>query len=92
MYRIRIPGGQTGYVFARSVETVREALSRRKAAAELPVRENPYQEAVTMEWIAPGEDYSVLGGHGDYWLVETEQGRTGWLEIPAAPNPSLSSP
>jgi len=92
MYRIRIPDGGAGYVFARSVEPAGEPISRQKAMIPLPVREDPLLESATMEWIAAGDEFLVLGGHAGYWLVKTRQGQTGWLKIPAAANPSLSSP
>jgi hypothetical protein len=92
LYRIRVPDGSTGYVFARSLEPVVEAVSRRQATAAVPLQENPDHKAPTMAWIPRGDDFAVLGSHGDFWLVRTTEGMTGWVAVAASAGPPLSSP
>jgi murein DD-endopeptidase MepM/ murein hydrolase activator NlpD len=91
MYRILIPDGRSGYVFARSVELAGESISRQKATVSLPVRANPLRGAVAVGWIPAGDEFMVLGRYGGYWLAKTQQGETGWLEIPTETTATLSS-
>ena len=41
------------------------------------------EEAADMELIDAGDEFSILGELEGYWLVRTQHGRTGWLQIPS---------
>lgn len=85
MYRVMLPDGITGYVLARSVESIHETLELQEANSHLAVKACPAEEAAAKELIEVGDEYSVLGEFGGYLLVRTQHGSTGWLQIPSEP-------
>ena len=81
-YRVLLPDGTSGYVQADSVEPAERALENPEAADLLTVREAPADDAAAKESVGKGEAFSVLGEYKGFWLVKTNQGRTGWIQIP----------
>jgi hypothetical protein len=83
MYRVLLPDGVSGYVPARSVEPLERALQEQTAFGTLAIMEIPEGNAATIEWVATGEEFAILGHYAEYWLVRTQNGSTGWLPIPS---------
>ena len=82
MYRVLLPDGLSGYVPADSVEPAERALENPEAADSLTVKEVPVNGALAKESVGRGEAFSVLGQYKGFWLVRTNQGHTGWIQIP----------
>lgn len=80
-YRIQLPDGVSGCVPAGSVTPAEKTLHRQAAFIRQTVKETPAQDATTMEWVRPGEEFFILGRYEEYWLVRTQQGSTGWMQI-----------
>lgn len=78
-YRVRLPDGRTGYVSERDVEDIREPLRLLSAENNRPVRDLPDENYVPSGVLRPGEPIRLLARYEEFWLVETERGRTGWL-------------
>ena len=85
MYRVLLPDGITGYIPARNVESINETLELQEAHNHQAVKASPVKEAAAMELIDVGDEFSVLGEFEGYWLVRTQHGSTGWLQIPSEP-------
>ena len=85
MYRVLLPDGITGYIPARNVESISEHIELQEAHSYQAVKASPVEEAAAMELIDIGDEFSVLGEYDGYWLVRTQQGSTGWMQIPAEP-------
>lgn len=83
-YRVLLPEGRSGYVRADSMEPLTETLDLQTASLSQKIREAPRADAVVIESIGTGEEFSVLAKFEEFWLVKTPQGHRGWLEIPAA--------
>lgn len=80
-YRVLLPDNRSGYVLADSMESLEETLEHQFTSFSQAIREAPREDAAPVESIAAGEEFSVLGRFEDFWLVKTQQGNTGWLEI-----------
>jgi len=85
MYRILLPDGLSGYVPFRSIESVEETFEIQQAEIVQEVKAAPMEQAVIVEEINGGEQFSILGQFDGYWLVRTIQERLGWVAIPAVP-------
>jgi murein DD-endopeptidase MepM/ murein hydrolase activator NlpD len=83
-YRVALPDRKSGYILADRLETLNETLERHSTSMSHAVKEAPSEEAATIKSIGAGEEYSVLAKYEEYWLVKTQKGRTGWLQIPTA--------
>jgi hypothetical protein len=81
MYRVLLPDGKMGCVAARSVESVETSILQKTASVTRAVRETPLNNAATMGLIDPGEDFFVLAQFTEYWLVRTQTGLTGWMQV-----------
>lgn len=77
-FRVRLPDGTAGYVQARLVEPAERAVRRANVASGTPLRDRPSADAAVVE-TAPGGTLPVLGEFANYELVETPEGRTGWV-------------
>jgi hypothetical protein len=85
MYRILLPDGLSGYVPFHSIESAEEILEIQQAEIEQKVKAAPMEQAVIVEEINGGEEFSILGQFDGYWLVRTIQERLGWVMISAEP-------
>ena len=83
MYRVLLPDGLSGYVPADSVEPAEKAIENLEADDTLTVKENPEDDSVAKESVGRGEAFAVLGEYRGFWLVKTNQGYLGWIQIPA---------
>ena len=82
LYRVLLPNGASGYVSANSVTSAEQTLQHQTAFDIQTIKDTPTEDAPTMEWINPGEEFFILAKYEEYWLVRTQQDRTGWLQIP----------
>jgi hypothetical protein len=48
------------------------------------VKEAPHEDAAVIESVGAGEEYSVLAKYEEFWLVKTQRGSRGWLQMPTA--------
>ena len=91
-FRVRLPDGTAGYVASRLVESTRNAVRRTTVASGTPLRDRPAGDAAIIA-TASGGSLPVVGEFADYSLVETADGRTGWITTaPSAPAPPSGSP
>lgn len=81
-YRVLLPDNRSGYILAGRVEPLSDTLERHAAAFPHAIREAPIEEAATIESIGAGEEFSVLAKFEEFWLVKTQQGSRGWIQIP----------
>lgn len=82
MYRVVSPDGVTGYIPSRSVEVVDEAVEHRTASHERAIKAVPTSDSATVKRVDKGERFLVLGKFREYWMVKTQTGNTGWIQIP----------
>jgi len=87
-YRVLLPDGQAGYVPSRHVELAAETLEIQQSDAVQEVKVAPMEQAVIIEEINGGEEFSVLGQFSGYWLVRTHKEKVGWLMISTEPGSS----
>lgn len=80
-YRVRLPDGTTGYLAARLLEPARLALETTELAPGEPVRSRPggTDPSTVIEEVTTEDAVAVLGRFGDYLLVRTPAGRSGWV-------------
>ena len=83
-YRVLLPDGTSGFVYEDSLEPIDESLENLRALANQEVRETPLYDAPAKEVLGAGDTFAVLGSYDGYWLVRTNQGKTGWMSIPSA--------
>jgi murein DD-endopeptidase MepM/ murein hydrolase activator NlpD len=80
-YRVRLPDGATGYLAARLLEPAQSALETTELAMGEPVRSRPggTDPSTVIEEMTTEDAVPVLGRFGDYLLVRTPAGRSGWV-------------
>jgi len=78
-YRVRLPDGQAGFVAGRLTEEIGSPLWMERVAAAQPIQAEPLPGAPVMEEFPEGADVPVLGTFGDFLLVRSPQGRSGWM-------------
>ncbi|MDQ3070961.1 MAG: M23 family metallopeptidase [Acidobacteriota bacterium] len=79
VFKVSLPDGREGFVDARSVVAADAPLRPMRAGAAADLREGPSPEAVVITRIAAGTRLPVLAEFSGYLLVETPEGRRGWL-------------
>lgn len=82
-YRVALPDGTGGYVSARLTEDVAAPVSQTVAAADVPARSRPADQAPVVEMVAAGSSLPVLGRFDDFLLVREPSGRTAWVRADA---------
>ena len=82
-YRVRLPDGATGYLAARLLEPARLAVETTELALGEPVRSRPggTDPSTVIEEVTTEDAVAVLGRFGDYLLVRTPSGRSGWVAM-----------
>ena len=80
-YRVRLPDGTTGYLAARLLEAAQRAVETTELAPGEAVRSRPggTDPSTVIEEVTTGDAVPVLGRFGDYLLVRTSAGRSGWV-------------
>ncbi len=81
-YRVMLPDGTSGYVPARSLESIRPGLQSISTNDALTVQDSPRLEGIVKSHIESGSGIEILGRYSGYWLLETESGLIGWATIP----------
>jgi len=84
-YRVLLPDGLSGYVSSRHIELAAETLEIQQADAGQEIKAAPMENAVIVEEINGGEEFSILAQFAGFWLVRTHKEKVGWLMIPAVP-------
>jgi murein DD-endopeptidase MepM/ murein hydrolase activator NlpD len=79
MYRVLLPDGRTGYVPARRVELAQITLETQQAEISKTVKDAPMENAVVVEEIRAGEEFSILGQFEAFWLIRTSSDKLGWV-------------
>jgi peptidoglycan LD-endopeptidase LytH len=79
-YRVELPDRRTGFVTGRSVQAGIQPLSRVTLDSMEAVLERPLPGSVAMEMVAPGTSVDLLGEFGEYRMVRTGRGTTGWIK------------
>ena len=77
-YRVRTPDGSGGYLLARQLESAARPVRRELLSEPAPLRDSPLATAAVMDSVAGS--VPILGRFGPYLLIETRDGRTGWVE------------
>ena len=80
-YRVRLPDGTTGYLAARLLEPAHLAVETTHLGLGQPVLSRPDESepSTVIEETTAADSVAVLGRFGDYLLVRTSAGRSGWV-------------
>jgi murein DD-endopeptidase MepM/ murein hydrolase activator NlpD len=80
-YRVRLPDGTTGYLAARLLERAQRPVETTELALGEPVRSRPggTDPSTVIEEMTTEDAVAVLGRFGNYLLVRTPAGRSGWV-------------
>lgn len=78
-FRVALPDGSTGYVAAALTERAHQAIGRQQFAAGASLLDRPAEGAVPMDTVRAGDSLPVLGRFAGYLMVDTGEGRTGWV-------------
>lgn len=76
--RVRLPGGERGFVAASAVQRVGAPMTVVSRAGAV-LRERPTPSAVIVDSLGTDARLSVLGSYGRWLLVSTEAKREGWI-------------
>jgi peptidoglycan LD-endopeptidase LytH len=77
--RVELPDGGGGYIASRLTEPTSQPIVRRRLAAGGEVLDRPSPGAVLLDSLAAGATVPVLARFGSYLMVDSGQGRIGWL-------------
>ena len=77
--RVRLPGGESGFVTASAVQRVGAPVTVVAREAGAILRERPSPSAVVVDSLGARARLSVLGRYGRWLLVATEENREGWI-------------
>jgi len=78
-YRVRLPDGSGGYLAAAGTASAETPVARTTAARPEAVRDRPTRVAAAVDSVRSGSAVPVLGRFGEFLLVRTAHGRTGWM-------------
>jgi hypothetical protein len=77
--RVRLPGGEAGFVTATAVQRVGDPITVVSREAGVVLRERPSPAAVIVDSLDNRARLSVLGRYGRWLLVATDTRREGWI-------------
>ena len=78
-YRVHLPDGAVGYVFASQLEPARQPVREIRLAEGRALRRRPAPTAVPIDSLATDATVPVLGQFEAFLFVESPTGRTGWI-------------
>lgn len=81
-YRVLLPDTRSGYVNAEDVESLNETLGHHSTSSYHAIKEAPREDAATIESVGAGKEFAVLAKLEEFWLIKTQQGSVGWVQIP----------
>jgi len=81
-YRVRLPGGESGYLRASAVQEPAAAIGR--IVLEQPAELARRPAAPPHDVLDPGSVVAILARSERGWLVRTESGTTGWITLSPA--------
>jgi peptidoglycan LD-endopeptidase LytH len=77
--RVELPGGGGGYIASRLTEPASQPIIRRRLAAGGEVLDRPAPGAVMLDSLSAGATVPVLARFGAYLMVDSGDGRIGWI-------------
>ena len=77
--RVRLPGGEAGFVIASAVQRLEAPLTVVSREAGVVLRERPTPASVIVDSLGTPARLSVLGRYGRWLLVVSETQREGWI-------------
>lgn len=81
-FKAELPNGETGYISARSLLPIQQALSKYKTTATAkPVYDLPDTAAAVKLTLKSGQTVEVLGSFSGYRLIRNENKETGWISV-----------
>ena len=80
-YRVILPDGRVGFVAARLLEPLSEAIDQQVSSGPSLVRAAPQLEAPSVHTLESGQAVPVIGRFGDFNHVQLDERRTGWLPV-----------
>jgi len=80
-YRVRLPGGFSGYLPAEQLEATTSRIARRTLATTTELLQSPQEQTSPVAVIEAETSVDVLAQSKDYQLVRDERGQTGWLRL-----------
>ena len=78
-YRVQLPDGRSGFVAGRLTEGMEDPIRLERLAQDQLMKAQPRADAPVMDRIPMGADVPVLGAFGDYLLIQSPNGRAGWV-------------
>lgn len=82
MYRVLLPDGSSGYIAGNQVEPASIAINEQVLPVSTGLLDTPDINAVCMNFINPGERFTVLGKYNKHIYGKTAEGRSGWIAVP----------
>ncbi len=79
-HRVLLPDGVVGYLTENAVVSADVPLRRQRAAAPLPLCENPQLAAPLMTTVTQGTEVEVLGRFQQFDFIRPAAGPAGWTE------------
>ena len=79
-YRIELPDHRTAYVGERSIQSATTPSRQNLLESGARILERPVPGAVAVTVMESRSNVGVLGEFGDYLLVRTTKGETGWIK------------
>jgi peptidoglycan LD-endopeptidase LytH len=77
-FRVRLPGGETGYVASVMITGLDEPLEDHRITAALPLRAAPDPAAPVIDEVAEGSELQVLARYGGFALVRNGGAAYAW--------------
>ena len=78
-YRVLLPTGQTGYVAAAQLESIRKPLKSVTVATTTELLEEPLLDGTPINQVKATSKVDVLANYNNFMLVKLADGTLGWL-------------
>ena len=79
-YRVELPNGAHGYIIGATTELA-TPLRKESVVSISNVLDHPAPQGATIQQLAPGSEFPVLGSWGKFLYVQTPTGLNGWLSF-----------
>lgn len=78
-YRVQLFNGEIGYIqMNRLTEAASNPMEQMQVSTTIDLLQRPDYSSYG-QFIDEGEELSILGKHNDFWMVQNEMGKTGWI-------------
>ncbi len=81
-YRIRLPNDNNGYVRVNDLEIMDDPLQALFLNKGSYLTANPKNEIIPIDSISEGKELKIMGTFNHFYLVESLNGKYGWIKIP----------